>query len=72
MDVVCFDVKEVPKGGAGGALAIRAVAGVAEERRGEEAVANGVADAAAGYAGEGFGFGDWVGDGWGILGCWCG
>lgn len=52
-----FYVQKVPEDAAGHALAVRAVAGVGEERGGEEAVAHGVAEAAAGYAGEGEGFG---------------
>lgn len=51
-----FDVEEEAEGRAGGALTIRTVAGIAEEGGGEEAVAYGGADAAAGYGGEGFMF----------------
>lgn len=51
-----FDVEEEAEGRAGGALTIRTVAGVAEEGGGEEAVADGGADAAASYGGEGFVF----------------
>jgi hypothetical protein len=59
--VVCFDVQEEAKCGTGHALTVGAVAGVAEERGGEETVANGVADAAAGYGWERLVFGFWDG-----------
>jgi hypothetical protein len=51
-DVVCLDVQKMAKCGSRSTLAIRAVTCVREKGGGEEAVADGVADAAACYTGK--------------------
>jgi len=53
LQVVRFDVEEEAECRTGLLLAVGAVAGVDEERGGNQAVADGVAHAAACYGGEG-------------------